>query len=78
VSHVKARVSGPVSWVMAMPLLAAAPPTRCLAPGCMPRTDIMRTLLEQSEGVGNELVNGGQERPVHLCIRGRIRRLEAT
>ena len=49
-----------------MPLLAAAPPTRCLARGCMSRTDVMRTLLEQTEGVGNELATEGQERPVHL------------
>ena len=66
VGHVKARVGWPVSWVLAMPLLAAAPPTRCLARGCMSRTDVMRTLLEQTEGVGNELATEGQERPVHL------------
>jgi hypothetical protein len=40
--------------------------SRCLAPGCMPRTDVMRTVLKQSEGVDNELVAEGQERPVHL------------
>jgi hypothetical protein len=43
VGHGKARVGWPVSWVLAMPLLAAAPPTRCLARGCMSRTDVMRT-----------------------------------
>jgi hypothetical protein len=68
VGHGKARVGWPVSWVLAMPLLAAAPPTRCLARGCMSRTDVMRTLLERTrtEGVGNELATEGQERPVHL------------
>jgi hypothetical protein len=32
----------------------------------MPRTDVMRALLEQSEGVDNELATEYQERPVHL------------
>ncbi len=52
-------VRWPDRWVLAMPLLAAFA-------GCMPRTDVMRALLEQSEGVDNELATEYQERPVHL------------
>jgi surface protein len=52
-------VRWPVRWVLAMPLLAACA-------GCMPRTGIMRALLEQSEGVDDELLTEYQERPVHL------------
>ena len=51
-------------WHESLPRLRLR--TRCLAPGCMPRTDVMRTLLEQSEGVDNELATEGQERPMHL------------
>jgi hypothetical protein len=32
----------------------------------MPRTDVMRALLEQPEGVDDELVAEEQERPVDL------------
>ena len=49
----------PVRWVLAMPLLAACA-------GCMPRTDVMRALLEQPEGVDDELVAEEQERPADL------------
>jgi hypothetical protein len=52
-------VRWPVRWVLAMPLLAACA-------GCMPRTDVMRALLEQPEGVDDELVAEEQERPVDL------------
>jgi hypothetical protein len=65
VGHVKARVGWPVFMG---PGDAAS---RCRASDSLPRAGVhaahvLRTLLEQSEGVDNELVTEGQERPVRL------------
>ena len=46
-------VRWPVRWVLACRFSAFA--------GCMPHTDVMRALLEQSEGVDNELATEYQE-----------------
>jgi hypothetical protein len=80
VSYVKARIGRPVSWLLAMPLFAArlglAAASRCLAPGCMPHTDVMRTASGTVGPRGRQRARNLNRRTGATCVSAKRSRFQ--